>query len=89
MLPQFAKILEKLFNVKVDNFTEIHSILSIGQYGFRPNMIGSQIIWKTGFQYVSFDDTDSTLRNVICGIPRVQYCVRNCTLLTVAMFHLY
>ena len=37
-LPQFSKILEKLFNVRLDNFIERHSILSNSQYGFIPNM---------------------------------------------------
>ena len=38
LLPQFSKILEKLFYVRLDNFIEIHSILSNSRYGFRPNM---------------------------------------------------
>ena len=38
LLPQFSKILEKLFNVRLDNFIERHSILNNSQYGFRPNM---------------------------------------------------
>ena len=38
LLPQFSKILEKLFNIRQDNFIERHSILSNSQYGFRPNM---------------------------------------------------
>ena len=38
LFPQFSKILEKPFNVRPDNFIEIHSILSNSQYGFRPNM---------------------------------------------------
>ena len=126
LLPQFSKILEKLFNVRLDNFIERHSILSNSQYGFRPNMstslallelteeitsaldkkkstIGVFIDLKKAFdtidhtllleklrhygvrgvandwlssylenrlQYVSFGDTDSTLRNVICGVPQ-------------------
>ena len=126
LLPQFSKILEKLFNVRLDNFIERHSILSNSQYGFRPNMstslallelteeitsaldkkkssIGDFIDLKKAFdtidhtllleklrhygvrgvandwlssylenrlQYVSFGDTDSTLRNVICGVPQ-------------------
>ena len=120
LLPQFSKILEKLFNVRLDNFIERHSILSNSQYGFRPNMstslallelteeitsaldkkkstIGVFIDLKKAFdtiaklrhygvrgvandwlssylenrmQYVSFGDTDSILRNVICGVPQ-------------------
>ena len=38
LLPQFSKILEKLFNVRLDNLIERHSILRNRQYGFRPNM---------------------------------------------------
>ena len=39
LLPQFSKISgKKLFNVRLDNFIERHSILSNSQYGFRPNM---------------------------------------------------
>ena len=38
LLPQFSKILEKVFNVRLDNFNDRHSILSNSQYGFRPNM---------------------------------------------------
>ena len=41
LLPQFSKILEKPFNVRLDNFIEIHSILSNSQYGFRPTMLTS------------------------------------------------
>ena len=33
-------------------------------------------------QYVSFGDTDSILRNVLCGVPQG-------TLTTFALFHLY
>ena len=148
LFPQFSKILEKLFNVRLDNFIERHSILSNIQYGFRPNMStalallelteeitsaldkkkstisvfidlkkafytidhalllaklrhygvrGVAKYWLSSYlenmmQYVSFGDTDSILRNVICGVPRMQYWGRNClygTLTTFAMFHLY
>ena len=124
LLPQFSKILEKLFNVRLDNFIERHSILNNSQYGFRPNMSTSLALlelteeitsaldkkkstigvfidlkkafdtidhtlllpklrhygvrgvandWRSSYlenrmQYVSFDDTDSILRNVICGV---------------------
>ena len=37
LLPQFSKILEKLFKTKLDTFIEKHSILNDSQYGFRSN----------------------------------------------------
>ena len=37
LLPQFLKILEKLFNNRLDKFLEINDILSNNQYGFRNN----------------------------------------------------
>lgn len=38
LLPQFSKILEKLFNNRLMKFIENYSILFNGQYGFRNNM---------------------------------------------------
>ena len=35
--PQFSKILEKIFNNRLDNFIESCNILKNGQYGFRSN----------------------------------------------------
>ena len=35
LLPQFSKILEKLFCERLNNFVERHNILSKNQYGFR------------------------------------------------------
>ena len=35
LLPQFSKILEKIFNNKLDSFIEKYNILSGNQYGFR------------------------------------------------------
>jgi len=37
LLPQFSKILEKLFSNRLDKFLDKHEILSDNQYGFRPN----------------------------------------------------
>ena len=37
LLPQFSKILEKLFNNRLDSFIEKHNLLSNSQYGFRSN----------------------------------------------------
>ena len=38
LLPQFSKILEKIFNVRLDKFIEKYDILSSSQYGFRSSM---------------------------------------------------
>ena len=37
LLPQFSKILEKIFNKRLMSFIENHHILTDGQYGFRSN----------------------------------------------------
>ena len=38
LLPQFSKILEKIYYSQLDNFISKHDILSNSQYGFRQNM---------------------------------------------------
>ena len=37
MLPQFSKILEKLYDIRLESFLEKNDILNDGQYGFRKN----------------------------------------------------
>ena len=37
LLPQFSKILEKIFNKRLMSFIENHHVLTDGQYGFRSN----------------------------------------------------
>lgn len=37
LLPQFSKLLEKLFNSRLENYLEKNNILIDGQYGFRSN----------------------------------------------------
>ena len=37
LLPQFSKILEKLFNNRLEKFIVKHKLLSDSQYGFRSN----------------------------------------------------
>lgn len=44
LLPQFSKILEKLFNSRLDSFLEKCNVLSESQYGFRSNRSTSQAI---------------------------------------------
>ena len=41
LLPQFSKILEKLFNTRLDAFIDKHDTLSGSQYGFRSKMFTS------------------------------------------------
>ena len=38
ILSQFSKILEKLFNLRLETFLDVNKILSDSQYGFRPGM---------------------------------------------------
>ena len=38
LLPQFSKILEKIYYSRLDKFMSKHDILSNSQYGFRQNM---------------------------------------------------
>ena len=38
ILSQFSKILEKLFNLRLEKFLDANKILSDSQYGFRPGM---------------------------------------------------
>ena len=42
LLPQFSKILEKLFNSRLEAFLEKHQLLSDSQYGFRSNRYNQQ-----------------------------------------------
>ncbi len=44
LLPQFSKILEKVFNNRLDNFIEKHNLLSDNQYGFRSNRSTTQAL---------------------------------------------
>ena len=126
LLPQFSKILEKLFDLKLDNFIEKHNILADEQYGFRKSRSTSMAIthlienltdaneekkftagvfidlkkafdtidhslllkkldhygirgvpndWLKSYlsnrkQFVSFDDFNSNLMNISCGVPQ-------------------
>ncbi len=44
ILPQFSKILEKVFISRLDNFIEKHDLLTDNQYGFRSNRSTSQAL---------------------------------------------
>ena len=37
LLPQFSKILEKIFNKRLNNFVDKNNVISESQYGFRSN----------------------------------------------------
>ena len=47
LLPQFSKILEKLFNSRLDSFLERHNVLSESQYGFRTKRSTSQALMES------------------------------------------
>ena len=44
LLPQFSKILEKLYNDRLDKFLSKYDVLSPSQYGFRSNMSTSRAL---------------------------------------------
>ena len=44
LLPQLSKVLEKLFNARLENFIDKHNILSDNQYGFRSNRSTSEAL---------------------------------------------
>ena len=44
LLSQFSKILEKLYNERMDTFLNKHDIFSPSQYGFRSNMSTSRAL---------------------------------------------
>ena len=46
LLPQFSKILEKLFNKRLMDFINKQELLFNGQFGFRPNMSTSDALLK-------------------------------------------
>ena len=47
LLPQFSKILEKLFNSRLDSFLERHNVLSESQCGFRTKRSTSQALMES------------------------------------------
>ena len=47
LLPQFSKILEKLFNNRLDNFIDKHKLLTDNQYGFRANRSTSMALLES------------------------------------------
>ena len=46
LLPQFSKIIEKLFGIRLDSFIDRYNLLSSNQYGFRRNMSTSLAIME-------------------------------------------
>lgn len=46
LLPQFSKILEKLYVQRLDQFVEKYNLLSDYQYGFRANRSTSMAVMK-------------------------------------------
>ena len=44
LLPQFSKLLEKIFNSRLDSFLDKHNVLTDGQYGFRSARSTSQAL---------------------------------------------
>ena len=62
LLRQFLKILEKLFNNRLNKFLEINNTLSNSQYGFRNNSTTSHVlIDRQGQLTKSIDNKLSTI----------------------------
>ena len=47
LLPQFSKILEKVFNKRLDAFLDKYQLLSESQYGFRSNRSTTMALTET------------------------------------------
>ena len=75
LLPQFSKILKKLYNNRMDNFLKKYDILNPSQYAFRSNMSTTKAILElveleNRQQFVNFNNCDSEILNVSCGVPQ-------------------
>ena len=61
-LPQFSKIVEKLFNARLDAFIDKHDTLTSSQYGFRSNMSTSLALLELTEEITSaLDHTQCTI----------------------------
>ena len=56
LLPQFSKILEKLFCKRLNSFIDKHNIISDSQYGFRPNRSTSTALLELVEEIVTAND---------------------------------
>ena len=54
LLLQFSRILEKIYNERMDTFLNNHDILSTSQYGFRSNMSTSHALFRIGRRNYKF-----------------------------------
>ena len=81
LLPQFSKILEKLFSDKVDAFIEKQNILSESQYGFRSNRSTSMALLELIEEIISAVDNKKCTIGVVIDLkkPLTQYITSNCS----------
>ena len=63
-------MLEKLFNVRLDNFIEGHSILSNSQYGFTPNISTSLALLELTEEITSALDNKKSTIGVFIDLKR-------------------
>ena len=69
MLPQFSKILEKLYE-RMDTFLNNHDILSPSQYGFRSNMSTSHALLELVEEITSSLDNKKYSVGIFIGLKK-------------------
>ena len=70
LLPQFSKILEKLFEKRLDNFISKHDILSESQYGFRTGRSTSMALLELIENITSAIDNKKTTIGVFIDLKK-------------------
>ena len=71
ILPQFSKILEKIFNNRLDSFIEKHKILTDSQYGFRRNRSTSMALIELIEKITDSLDSKKTTVGVFIDLEKV------------------
>ena len=66
LLPQFSKILEKLFGIRLDSFIDRYNLLSSNQCGFRRNMSTSLALMELTEEITTALDVERSSSVVEC-----------------------
>ena len=70
ILSQFSKILEKLFNLRLEQFLDANKILSDSQYGFRSGMSTVHVAAELVEQFSSAIDSQSCCAGVFIDLKK-------------------
>lgn len=70
ILPQFSKILEKLFTERLDNFIETHKLLDESQYGFRTNRSTSLALMELIEEITNCIDTKKYVLGIFIDLKK-------------------